>query len=95
MMNLNSDKARILAENSILVPSAWYLPHGWHVSACGYVIAPIPPKGPVLDDLIECRWQMLSPAQREPPEWAPTLGLYLLLAHASMDTSYGSACLTY
>jgi hypothetical protein len=40
--NLNTDEAKILAENNILVPPAWHLPHDWNVSADGYAIAPIP-----------------------------------------------------
>jgi hypothetical protein len=36
-------------------------PHGWHVSAGGYVVAPIPPEGPLLDDYIEQRWEALPP----------------------------------
>jgi hypothetical protein len=54
-MNLNTDEARILAEN-ILIPPAWHLPHGWHVFAGGYAVAPILPEGPLLDELIDRRW---------------------------------------
>jgi hypothetical protein len=36
-------------ENNILVPLAWNLAHGWHVSADRYAIAPILPEGPLLD----------------------------------------------
>jgi hypothetical protein len=63
--NLNTEEAQILANNNILVPLAWHLPHGWHVSTGGYTVAPIPPKGPLLDDYIELPW-----AQRDLPEWA-------------------------
>jgi hypothetical protein len=38
-MNLNNEEAQILADNNILIPPAWHLPHGWHVSAGGYTIA--------------------------------------------------------
>jgi hypothetical protein len=71
LMNLNSEEAQILA-NNILVPPAWHLTHGWHVSVGGYAVAPIPPEGPLLDDYIEQRWEALPPAQRDLPEWAPT-----------------------
>jgi hypothetical protein len=50
--NLNTDEARILMENNILVSLAWHLPHGWHVSTGGYIVAPIPPEGPALNELI-------------------------------------------
>jgi hypothetical protein len=38
--NLNRDEAKILTDNNILVPPAWHLPHGRHVSAAG---TPLPP----------------------------------------------------
>jgi hypothetical protein len=60
--NLSTDEARILAENNILIPLAWHMPHGWHLSAGAYTVALIPPEGPTLDKLIERRWQMLPPA---------------------------------
>jgi uncharacterized protein YbdZ (MbtH family) len=59
--NLNTEEAQILADN-ILMPSAWHLPHGWHVSAGAYAVAPISPEGPLLDDYIEQRWEALPPA---------------------------------
>jgi uncharacterized protein YbdZ (MbtH family) len=46
------------------------LPHGWHVSAGSYAIAPIPPEGLLLDDYIEQRWEGLPPVQPDLPEWA-------------------------
>jgi hypothetical protein len=70
--NLNNEEAQILADNNILVPPLWHLPHGWHVSIGRYTIAPILPEGPLLDDHIEHRWKALPPAQRDLPEWAPT-----------------------
>jgi hypothetical protein len=30
------DTLETYQENAILIPSAWHLPHGWHVSAAGY-----------------------------------------------------------
>jgi hypothetical protein len=42
--NLNTEEAQILADNNILVPLAWHLSHGWHVSAGGYTVAHIPPE---------------------------------------------------
>jgi hypothetical protein len=53
--NLNSEEAQILVDNNILVSSVWHLPHGWHVSVGGYVVAPIPPEGLLLGDYIEQR----------------------------------------
>jgi hypothetical protein len=47
--NLNSEEAKILADNSILVLPAWHLPHGWHVLADGYAVATIPPEVPLVD----------------------------------------------
>jgi hypothetical protein len=49
--NLNSEEAQILADNNIIVPLAWHLPDGWHMSA----VATIPLKGPLLDDYIDQR----------------------------------------
>jgi hypothetical protein len=40
--NFTEAEARALWENAILVPPAWHLPHGWHVSAAGYAVPPIP-----------------------------------------------------
>jgi hypothetical protein len=71
-MNLNGEDAQILADSNILASPTWHLPHGWHVSASAYAIAPIPPEGPLLDDYIERRWEALSPVHRDLPEWAPT-----------------------
>jgi hypothetical protein len=42
-------------ENNILIPPVWHLLHGWHVSTGEYAIAPIPPEGPLLDELIDWR----------------------------------------
>jgi hypothetical protein len=36
--NFTKAEVRVLSENGILVPSAWHLPHGWHVSAAGYTV---------------------------------------------------------
>jgi hypothetical protein len=52
---LNIDEAKILVDNNIIVPPAWHLPHGWHVSADGYTVAPILLEGPLLDENIEQR----------------------------------------
>jgi hypothetical protein len=57
--NLNSEHVQILADNQILVLSAWHLPHGWNVSADGYAVAPMPLEGLLLDDYIERRWEAL------------------------------------
>jgi hypothetical protein len=51
-------EARVLWENTILVPPAWHLPHGWHVSVAGYAVPPIL-EGAELEALIGRRWQML------------------------------------
>jgi hypothetical protein len=56
--NFTEAKAMVLWENAILIPPVWHLPHGWHVSAVGYAVPPIP-EGAELDDLIGRRWQML------------------------------------
>jgi hypothetical protein len=53
-MNFNAEEATVLWENGILVPLAWHLPHGWHVSADGYAIPPLP-EGDALDDMIDQR----------------------------------------
>jgi hypothetical protein len=53
-MNFNADEAVVLWENSILVPLAWHLPHGWQVSAAGYAVPPLL-EGDVLDDIIDHR----------------------------------------
>jgi hypothetical protein len=49
-------------DNNVLTPSAWHLPHGWHMSASGYIVAPIPLEGSLLDEYIEQRWKALPPA---------------------------------
>jgi hypothetical protein len=56
--NLNNKEAQILADNNILIPPAWHLPHDWHVSDGGYTI--------------EQHWEALPLLQRDRPEWAPT-----------------------
>jgi hypothetical protein len=40
--NFTEAEAWVLWENTILVPPAWHLPHGWHVSVAGYAVPPIP-----------------------------------------------------
>jgi hypothetical protein len=52
---LNSKEMQILADNNILVPPAWHLPHGWHMYAGGYIVGPIPPKGPLLNEYTKQR----------------------------------------
>jgi hypothetical protein len=74
--NFTKADARVLWENVILVPPAWHLPHGWHVSAAGYAVPPIS-EGTELDDLIGRRWQMLPLHERELPENAPRCGIWL------------------
>jgi hypothetical protein len=74
--NFTKAEARILWENAILVPSTWHLPHGWHVSAAGYAVPPIP-EGGELDNLIGRRWQILPMHERELPENAPRHGIWL------------------
>jgi hypothetical protein len=76
-MNFNTEEAQILADNQILVPPAWHLPHGWNVSAGGYAVALIPPNGLLLDDYIERRWEALPLAQRQLLEWAPMHAVWL------------------
>jgi hypothetical protein len=49
------------------------------VSASGYTVALILPKGPVLDELIERYWQILPLAHRELPEWVPTHAVWLMI----------------
>jgi hypothetical protein len=66
----------VLWENVILVPPAWHLPHGWHLSAAGYAIPPIL-EDAELDDLIGRRWQMLSLHERGLPENAPRSDIWL------------------
>jgi hypothetical protein len=79
--NLNAEEAQILADNQILVPPAWHLPHDRNMSAGGYTIVPLPPKGPLLDDYIERRWEALSLVQRNLPEWVPTRAVWLPILH--------------
>jgi hypothetical protein len=74
--NFTEAQARILWENAILVPPAWHLPHGWHVSAASYVVSPIP-KSAELDNLIGRCWQMFLMHERELPENAPRCGIWL------------------
>jgi hypothetical protein len=74
--NFTEGEARILWENVILVPLAWHLPHGWHESAAGYAVPPIP-EGAELDNLIGRRWQMLPIHERDQPENAPRRGIWL------------------
>jgi hypothetical protein len=78
-MNFNADDATVLWENGILVPPAWNLPHGWHVSAAGYAVPPLQ-ESDALDDLIDRHWQLLPPAQHHMLEnalhrsiWQPCL----------------------
>jgi hypothetical protein len=75
-MNFNADEAMVLWENGILVPSAWHLPHGWHVSAAGYAVPPLP-EVDALDDIIDQLRQLLLPAQRNLPENAPRRSIWL------------------
>jgi hypothetical protein len=63
-------EARILWENTILVPPAWHLPHGWNVSEAGYAAPPVL-EGAELKALIGHRWQMLPMHEQELPENAP------------------------
>jgi hypothetical protein len=49
--NFTEAEMRVMWENAILIPPAWHLPHGRHVSAAGYAIPPIP-KGTELGTLI-------------------------------------------
>jgi hypothetical protein len=74
--NFTEAEARVLWENVILVSPAWHLPHGWNVSAVGYVVPPIP-EGAKLEALIGRRWQMLPIHEWELPENAPRLGIWL------------------
>jgi hypothetical protein len=76
LTNFTETEAMVLWENAILVPSAWHLPHGWHVSAAGYVIPPIP-EGAELDNLIGRRWQMLPLHERDLPENTPRPDIWL------------------
>jgi hypothetical protein len=87
--NLNADEAQILTDNNILVPPEWHLPHCWHVSADGYAVAPIPPKGPLLDDLIEQRWEALTPSPCDLPEWAPTRTISLPILQSEREIELG------
>jgi hypothetical protein len=87
--NLNADEVQILTDNNILVLPEWHLPHGWHVSGGGYAVAPIPPEGPPLDDLIEQRWEALMPALRNLPEWAPTRTIWLPILQSEREIEIG------
>jgi hypothetical protein len=78
-MTFNADEARVLRENDILIMPSWHLPHGWHISAAGYTVPPLP-EGNALDDLIDRCWQMLPPSERDMPKcvsrrriWLPRL----------------------
>jgi hypothetical protein len=64
--NFTEAEARVLWENTILVPPGWHLPHGWNVSAMGYAVLPIP-EGAELEALIRHRWQMLPIHEQELP----------------------------
>jgi hypothetical protein len=72
--NFTKAEARVLWENTILVPLAWHLPYGWNVSAMGYAIPPIPEVAE-LDALIGRCWQMLPIRERELQENAPRPGI--------------------
>jgi hypothetical protein len=45
------------------------------------VVVPLPPKGSLLDDYIERRWEALSPVQCNLPEWVPTRAVWLPILH--------------
>jgi hypothetical protein len=75
-MNFNADEATVLWGNGILVPPAWHLPHGWHVSVAEYAIPPLP-EGDALDDIIDQRWQLLPPEQRNLPENTPRRSIWM------------------
>jgi hypothetical protein len=70
--NFTETEARVLWENAILVPPAWHLPHGWHVSAARYAVPPIL-EGAELDDLTGRRWQMLPLHERDGEHATPRL----------------------
>jgi hypothetical protein len=67
--NFTEAEARMLWENGIL-------PHGWHVSAAGYAVPPIP-EGAELEDLIGRRWQMLPLHEWDLPKNVPRRGIWL------------------
>jgi hypothetical protein len=67
----------------------WHLSHGWHMSAGGYAIAPIPPEGPLLDEYIKKWWEDLPPAQRGQPEWAPTRAIRLPILESERELQLG------
>jgi hypothetical protein len=75
-MNFNADEAIVMWENGILVPSAWHLPHGWHISAAGYGVPPLL-EGDMLDDIIDQLRHLLLPVQRNLPENAPRHSIWL------------------
>jgi hypothetical protein len=87
--NLNAEEAQILTDNNNLVLPEWYLPHGWHMSTDGYAVAPIPPEGPLIDHLIEQRWEALPPARRDLPEWAPTRAIWLPILQSGREIELG------
>jgi hypothetical protein len=87
--NINTEEAKILADKNNLVPPVWHLPHGWHVSTGSYAVAPILPEGPLLDDLIEQRWEVLPPARRNLPEWAPTRAIWLFILQSERKIKLG------
>jgi hypothetical protein len=59
------------------------------VSAGGYAVAPISPEGPLLDELIDRRWQMLPPEQREQPEWVPMRAIWLPILQHEREVELG------
>jgi hypothetical protein len=65
------------------------------VSASGYAVALILLEGPVLDELIERRWQMLPLANRELPEWAPTRAVWLMILQNEWEAELGQFCGPY
>jgi hypothetical protein len=72
--NFTEAEACVLWKNAILVLPVWHLPHGWNVSAAGYVVPPMS-EGADLEALIGRRWQMLPMHERELPENAPRQGI--------------------
>jgi hypothetical protein len=55
------------------------------MSAGEYVVAPIPPEGPLLDEYIDQCWEALPLAQRNLPEWAPTRVVWLPILQREPD----------
>jgi hypothetical protein len=72
LANFTEAEAWVLLENRILVPLAWHLPNGWHVSAAGYAVPPLL-EGTKLEDLISRRWQMVPMHEQELIENAPAM----------------------